>query len=97
MKIKTSAPSALSYTQTLELERGLPILFCQTYPQVLTHNDLSQTNILINKGTFEIMGVADWSLAEVQPFGMELDSLSISNGLYGPQRLAQLHMQIANA
>ncbi|KAL1849089.1 hypothetical protein Plec18167_006867 [Paecilomyces lecythidis] len=80
MKFKTSAPSTLSCTPSIDLERSLPILFDQTYPQVLTHNDLSQTNILVNEVTFEITGVVDWSLAEVQPFGMELDSLLLATG-----------------
>ncbi|BDD60814.1 hypothetical protein MAP00_005912 [Monascus purpureus] len=80
MKIKTSAPSTLSCTQIIDLECSLPILFGQAYPQVLTHNDLSQTNVLINEETFEITGIVDWSLAEVQPFGMELDSLLLATG-----------------
>ncbi|RHZ46582.1 phosphotransferase family protein, partial [Aspergillus thermomutatus] len=80
MKIKNSSPSILPCTTIIELERSLPILFRQTYPQVLTHNDLSQTNILINKETFEITGVVDWSLARVLPFGMELDTLLLATG-----------------
>ncbi|KNG91221.1 hypothetical protein ANOM_000396 [Aspergillus nomiae NRRL 13137] len=80
MKIKTSASSTLSGAQIIELERSLSIFFGQTYPQVLTHSDLSQTNILVNEETFEITGVVDWSLAEVQPFGMELDSLLLATG-----------------
>jgi hypothetical protein len=35
---------------------------------------------LINEETFEITDVVDWSLAEVQPFGMELDSLLLVTG-----------------
>ncbi|RDW90566.1 phosphotransferase family protein [Aspergillus mulundensis] len=77
MKFKTSP---LSCTIIVELERSLPILFGQTYPQVLTHNDLSQTNILLNEESFEITGVVDWSLAGVQPFGMDLDSLLLATG-----------------
>ncbi|WEW59712.1 hypothetical protein PRK78_005192 [Emydomyces testavorans] len=80
MKIKTSAPFILPCTTIIELERSLPLLFSQTYPQVLTHNDLSQTNILINDKTFEITGIVDWSLARVLPFGMELDSLPLTTG-----------------
>ncbi|GLB11037.1 hypothetical protein AtubIFM57258_007452 [Aspergillus tubingensis] len=48
--------------------------------QVLTHNDLSQTNILISKDNFEISGIVDWSLTKVLPFGMELDTLLLSTG-----------------
>ncbi|GLA65750.1 hypothetical protein AtubIFM54640_007943 [Aspergillus tubingensis] len=50
------------------------------YVQVLTHNDLSQTNILISKDNFEISGIVDWSLTKVLPFGMELDTLLLSTG-----------------
>jgi hypothetical protein len=79
-KLKNSSLSILSRTTISELERSLPILFKQTYPQVLTHNDLSQTNILVNEKTFEITGIVDWSLARVLPFGMELDSLLLATG-----------------
>ncbi|GKZ33172.1 hypothetical protein AbraIFM66950_002961 [Aspergillus brasiliensis] len=64
----------------IELERSLPTLFNEAYPQVLTLNDLSQTNILISKETFEITGIVDWSLARVWPFGMELDTLLLATG-----------------
>ncbi|GAA92554.1 hypothetical protein AKAW_10668 [Aspergillus luchuensis IFO 4308] len=59
---------------------SLPDLFNQEYVQVLTHNDLSQTNILISEDNFEITGIVDWSLAKVLPFGMELDTLLLSTG-----------------
>ncbi|GKZ25759.1 hypothetical protein AbraIFM66951_002414 [Aspergillus brasiliensis] len=64
----------------IELERSLPTLFNEAYPQVLTHNDLSQTNILLSEETFEITGIVDWSLARVRPFGMELDTLLLATG-----------------
>ncbi|KAL5360876.1 hypothetical protein BJX96DRAFT_184860 [Aspergillus floccosus] len=80
MKIKSSAHPIVPCTTIIELERSLPMLFRQTYPQVLTHSDLSQTNILINEETLEITGVVDWSLARVLPFGMELDTLLLATG-----------------
>ncbi|PLB55749.1 hypothetical protein P170DRAFT_453026 [Aspergillus steynii IBT 23096] len=61
---------------------SLPALFKQTYPQVLTHNDFSQRNILVNEDTFEITGIVDWSLARVLPFGMELDTLLLSTDAF---------------
>ena len=80
MKIKNSNPCILSRTTLIELEGILPIIFRKPYPQVLTHNDLSQTNILINEETFEITGIVDWSLAGVMPFGMELGTLLLATG-----------------
>ncbi|KAL3471869.1 hypothetical protein BJX99DRAFT_266381 [Aspergillus californicus] len=68
--------SILPRTTISELERNVPILFKPTYPQILTHNDLS----LFNEKTFEITGIVDWSLARVLPFGMELDSLLLATG-----------------
>lgn len=56
------------------------MLFSQEYPQVLTHGDLSRTNILVDKNTFEITGIVDWSLAGVLPFGMEMDCLFLMTG-----------------
>jgi aminoglycoside phosphotransferase (APT) family kinase protein len=63
-----------------ELERSLPILFGQEYPQVLTHGDFSMTNILVHEDTYEITGIVDWSLAALLPFGMELDCLFLTTG-----------------
>ncbi|KAK1143154.1 hypothetical protein N8T08_007040 [Aspergillus melleus] len=79
-KLKNVSPSILSPTKVLELEHSLPTIFEHTYPQILTHNDLSQTNILISEKTLEITGIVDWSLAGVLPFGMELDSLLLATG-----------------
>lgn len=62
------------------LIENLPLLFSQDYPQVLTHGDFSVTNILVDEDEFEITGIVDWSLAEVLPFGMDLDILSLTTG-----------------
>lgn len=56
------------------------MLFSLEYPQVLTHGDLSRTNILVDKDTYEITGIVDWSLVTVLPFGMELDCLLLTTG-----------------
>ncbi|KAJ5725460.1 uncharacterized protein N7483_006817 [Penicillium malachiteum] len=83
-KVKsTHFESVLPDATILELQRSLPVLFQQTYPQVLTHNDISQTNILVNEETFEITGLVDWSLAKVLPFGMELGTLILATGYMG--------------
>ena len=75
------------------------MLFSQKYPQVLTHGDLSRTNILVDENTFEITGIVDWSLAAVLPFGMELDCLFLMMGymnLSGWHNYAcRPHLQIA--
>lgn len=80
LKLKNSSPSILSLATILELIDSVPILFKRTYPRILTHNDLSQTNVLVNEKTFEITGIVDWSLARVLPFGMELDTLLLATG-----------------
>ncbi|RAK84866.1 hypothetical protein BO79DRAFT_231997 [Aspergillus costaricaensis CBS 115574] len=64
----------------VEKIRNLPNLFSQVYVQVLTHNDLSQTNNLISEDNFEITGIVDLSLAKALPFGMELDTLLLFTG-----------------
>ncbi|KAK5995742.1 hypothetical protein PT974_04160 [Cladobotryum mycophilum] len=58
-----------------ELESILPQLFSSSHPQVLTHGDLSKTNILVSPDTYQVTAIVDWSLAEVLPFRLELDSL----------------------
>ncbi|KAF2092864.1 hypothetical protein NA57DRAFT_82011 [Rhizodiscina lignyota] len=76
----TSSSSALPSSAISELESRLPALFDEEYPQVLTHGDLSLTNVLVDKDTHEITGLVDWSLATVLPFGMELDFLLLTLG-----------------
>jgi hypothetical protein len=63
-----------------ELVHNLSVLFSQEHPQVLTHGDLSRTNILVDMDTYEITGIVDWSLAGVLPFGLELDCLYLMTG-----------------
>ncbi|KAK4117539.1 hypothetical protein N656DRAFT_833798 [Canariomyces notabilis] len=75
-----ASPSILSTPVVSELAPRLPALFAQEYPQVLTHGDLSRTNILVDEDTFEITGIIDWSLAAILPFGMELDTLYLTTG-----------------
>ncbi|CRK29160.1 hypothetical protein BN1723_014248 [Verticillium longisporum] len=63
-----------------ELQTVLPLLFSSEYPQVLTHGDFSKTNVLVNPNTYEVTGIVDWSLATVQPFGIDLDCLYLMTG-----------------
>ncbi|KAF7557034.1 hypothetical protein G7046_g6148 [Stylonectria norvegica] len=63
-----------------ELIEKLPSLFNGDHPQVLTHNDFSVTNILVDESTFEITGIVDWSLAASMPFGLDLDILYLTTG-----------------
>lgn len=81
LNLLTGWPSSiLDPAEISELERSLPTLFGQEYPQVLTHGDLSVTNILVHEDTYEITGIVDWSLAAILPFGMELDCLFLTTG-----------------
>lgn len=75
-----SSSSALPSSTISELESILPDLFSREYPQVLTHGDLSLTNVLVNEDTYKITGLVDWSLATVLPFGIELDFLLLTLG-----------------
>ncbi|KAI0393096.1 hypothetical protein F5Y17DRAFT_467094 [Xylariaceae sp. FL0594] len=80
--LEESPPSrTLSESTLSKLIEALPSLFSQHYPQALTHGDFSVTNILVDKGTLEITGVVDWSLASVMPFGMDLDILYLATGI----------------
>lgn len=47
---------------------------------MLTHGDLSRTNILVDEDTYNITGIVDWSLAAILPFGMDLDCLFLTAG-----------------
>ncbi|KAI1119981.1 hypothetical protein F5Y10DRAFT_273526 [Nemania abortiva] len=73
-------PSIPLYPRLSELIEQLPSLFDEDYPQVLTHNDFSVTNILIDENNFGVSGIVDWSLASVLPFGIDLDILFLTTG-----------------
>jgi hypothetical protein len=80
MILKKSPLAVVPISILSELENILPMLFTDEYPQVLKHGDFSKTNILVNPDTYEITGIVDWSIATVQPFGMELDCLFLMTG-----------------
>lgn len=75
-----SSATVPSASAVSELGSSLPALFALDYPQVLTHGDLSRTNILVDEDTYEITGIVDWSLATILPFGMEIDSMFLTTG-----------------
>ncbi|KAK7954182.1 hypothetical protein PG988_014876 [Apiospora saccharicola] len=60
--------------------QGLACLYSEAWPQVVTHGDLSQTNILVGPETLAITGLVDWSLAKIAPFGLELSALRLLSG-----------------
>ncbi|KAJ6144930.1 hypothetical protein N7470_008825 [Penicillium chermesinum] len=78
--LKASPSAVVPISIISELETILPRLFASEYPQVLKHGDFSKTNILVHPDTYEITGIVDWSLAAVQPFGIELDCLFLMTG-----------------
>ncbi|KAK8064451.1 hypothetical protein PG994_007089 [Apiospora phragmitis] len=50
---------------------GLPAVFA-LLPFALTHGDLYEGNILVDKADGRITGIIDWAEAEVAPFGLAL-------------------------
>lgn len=78
--LKEAQPPIPEASAVSDLVHSLPTLFGQEYPQVLTHGDLSRTNILLDEDTYEITGIIDWSLAAILPFGMDLDTLFLTTG-----------------
>ncbi|KAI1104785.1 hypothetical protein F4804DRAFT_306337 [Jackrogersella minutella] len=78
--MEESPLSILPNSMLSELIGHLPSLFAQNYPRVLTHNDFSLMNILVDENTFEITGIIDWSLASIMSFGMDLDILFLTTG-----------------
>ncbi|KAK8038283.1 hypothetical protein PG994_015050 [Apiospora phragmitis] len=69
------------HVDELEGEGGIGHLSSNDYPQVLTHDDLSYTNILVNEETFAIQGIIDWSLAKIAPFGWDYLGVRKLNGI----------------
>ena len=63
-----------------ELDAQLLNIFGVENHRVLTHCDLSETNILVDADAGHITGIVDWSLAKTMPFGLELDALLLLSG-----------------
>ncbi|KAL4948880.1 hypothetical protein BDW69DRAFT_175635 [Aspergillus filifer] len=55
-----------------KLREELPAIFDPTYPLALTHTDLCEMNIIVNREAGGINGVVDWAEAEILPFGLSL-------------------------
>lgn len=81
-RLNESLPSHAQFlSATLPaLLTALPGLFTPSYPQVITHGDLSLTNILVQPSSLAICGIVDWSLAIILPFGLDLDIQFLTTG-----------------
>jgi hypothetical protein len=55
-----------------KLREELPAIFDPTYPLALTHTDLCEMNIIVNREAGGINGIVDWAEAKILPFGMSL-------------------------
>jgi hypothetical protein len=53
-------------------------------PWVLTHDDLSSMNLLLDTATGSLQGVVDWTDAAIWPFGIALWGLERLLGYGGP-------------
>ncbi|KAF2753266.1 hypothetical protein EJ05DRAFT_514765 [Pseudovirgaria hyperparasitica] len=69
--LSKTLPSPFSDTMT-DLANNVGILFSDSYPLVLTHDDLCEMNILVDSATGNLTGVIDWANASIQPFGLAL-------------------------
>ncbi|RYP90013.1 hypothetical protein DL770_003858 [Monosporascus sp. CRB-9-2] len=64
----------------LQEDRDISLLFSDNWPQVISHGDLSELNMLLDETTLSINRIIDWSLARMRPFGMELSTLRRTSG-----------------
>ncbi len=69
--LSRSLPSRFAKTM-LQLSNDVEKLFTNSYPLVLTHDDLCEMNILVDPQTGHIKGIIDWADAKIQPFGLAL-------------------------
>lgn len=44
---------------------------------VLLHRDFSSCNIMVDEKTCHLAGVMDWAEAEIAPFGLNIDPVSM--------------------
>lgn len=77
----------LSSQFTIVIKRTFQIIDEIIYqvPWVLTHSDLSNTNILVDSDSGHLTGVVDWADASIEPFGIALWGLESILGCSGPQ------------
>ncbi|MCJ1377791.1 hypothetical protein MMC17_000887 [Xylographa soralifera] len=73
------------FTEILENTQKNMGLIIDLVPWVLTHQDLSGMNILVDPDTGHITGVVDWADATIEPFGMALWGLESVLGCSGPK------------
>lgn len=70
-RLSQSLPSR--FTANLDaVRKELPSLFSKKLPFVLSHQDLNETNMLINPESGSITGIVDWAEAKILPFGFSL-------------------------
>jgi hypothetical protein len=77
-ELPSSAPLRPTVSELIDV---LPSLFNQNIPRVLTHDDLTVTNILQDENDFHVTGVVDWSEAKIRPFGFDMDILLHTTGI----------------
>jgi hypothetical protein len=84
MKLKelaqTTSPSLLTHVR--HASQALDEIF--QLPWVLSHEDLSSMNLLLDRTTGHLRGVIDWADAAVWPFGIALWGLESVLGYGGP-------------
>ncbi|KAK6860684.1 Protein kinase-like domain protein [Apiospora arundinis] len=68
----------------LQVRDALPSVFTHL-PFVLTHGDISESNILVDPDDGRITGIIDWAEAEVSPFGLALWGLEPILGYMNPE------------
>lgn len=61
----------------------LPTIFSKGYPLVLTHADLNEMSILVDRKSSHVTGVVDWIDATIQPFGFTLYAMDKALGSMG--------------
>ncbi|KAL9103231.1 MAG: hypothetical protein Q9163_001718 [Psora crenata] len=83
----TQLSGALSSRLTTVIQRTYQIIDTIIYqvPWVLTHQDLSDMNILADSDSGHITGVVDWADACIEPFGIALWGLESILGYSGPE------------
>jgi len=81
-QLSSSLPSR--FTKIIENTQKNMCRMINLVPWVLTHQDLSDMNILVDPDSGHITGVVDWADATIEPFGMALWGLESVLGYSGP-------------
>ncbi|KAG8421370.1 hypothetical protein J3459_007468 [Metarhizium acridum] len=72
------------FTPIIERIQSQIVHVVDQVPWVLTHQDLSNTNILVGPDSGHLTGVVDWADAAIEPFGIALWGLESILGCSGP-------------